>query len=92
MQVISKATERHEFWLTIGFSPLDVQVLYQGKVKFEFSRKPSDFSVVPYRGGDRAINTELCDLYQVAYKKGRKFLTSPPKISKSNWQFRVVRI
>lgn len=69
MPAISKVTKEHEFWFALGFSQLDMQVFYQGKVNVAYSQEPPDFSTVPYKGGDRAINTELCNLYREAYKK-----------------------
>ena len=69
MQAISVKTKEHEFWFELGFSQLDMQVFYQGDVHINHPRNQSDFSVMHYRGGDRAINTELCELYREAYKK-----------------------
>ena len=69
MQAISEMTKEHEFWFALGFSQLDVQVFYQGEVSGDQPRNQSDFSVAHYEGGDRVINTELCDLYREAYKK-----------------------
>ena len=69
MQASSEMTKEHEFWFALGFSKLDVQVFYQGKVDVNLPRNQSDFSIARYEGGDRIINTELCDLYREAYKK-----------------------
>ena len=69
VQVISETAEGHEFWLALGFSQLDLQVLYQGKVNVDHPQKLSNFLVATYSGGDRAINAELCELYREAYKK-----------------------
>lgn len=69
MQAISEMTKEHEFWFALGFSQLDVQVFYQGEINGDHPRSQSDFSVARYEGGDRVINSELCDLYREAYKK-----------------------
>ncbi len=69
MQATSSMTKEHEFWCALGFSQFDMQVFYRGEVKVDYSQEPSDFTVVQYRGGDRAIHTELCDLHREAYKK-----------------------
>lgn len=69
MQMINKETDAHKFWFALGFSQLDVQVFYQGKVNVNLPRNQSDYSVAHYKGGDCAINTELCELYREAYKK-----------------------
>lgn len=69
MQMINELTDVHKFWFALGFSHFDVQVFYQGKVNVNLPRNQSDFSVAHYKGGDRAINTALCELYREAYKK-----------------------
>ena len=76
-------TEDEAFWLALGFSPLDVQVHYQGVIKYDNIQDKSDFSISKYEGGDDATNLQLCQLYQEAYKrfKGIPELT-PESINK----------
>ena len=69
MQASGEMTKEHEFWFALGFAQIDVQVFYQGEINGDHPRNQSDFSVAHYEGGDRVINTELCDLYREAYKK-----------------------
>lgn len=61
--------EAEAFWLTLGFSPLDVQVHYLGAIKYHDAEDKSDFSVSKYEGDSATTNTQLCDLYREAYKR-----------------------
>lgn len=69
MVSIPQSTLEQAFWFDLGFSLLDVQVFYQGKVNTVHPHHGLDFSVMSYAGGDEAINVELRDLYREAYKK-----------------------
>jgi GNAT superfamily N-acetyltransferase len=57
------------FWFAQGFSQLDLQIHYQGKIKHGHAQEQLNFSVTDYAGGDEATNAELCHLYREAYKK-----------------------
>ena len=57
------------FWFAQGFSQLDLQIHYQGKIKHDHAQEKLNFSVTDYAGGDEATNAELCHLYREAYKK-----------------------
>ena len=69
MQKTDGIAEDEAFWLALGFSPLDVQVRYQGAIKYDNAQDKSDFSISKYEGGDDATNLQLCQLYQEAYKR-----------------------
>jgi hypothetical protein len=69
MQLSDGMSEDETFWLALGFSPLDVQVHYQGPIKYDNAQDQSDFSISKYEGGNDATNLQLCQLYQEAYKR-----------------------
>lgn len=69
-QPVQRETEvcnAETFWLAHGFSPLDVQVSYQGTIKHIDIPERTDFCVSTYTGGDERINSELCQLHRNAY-------------------------
>lgn len=68
MQQSDRIVEDEAFWLALGFSPLDVQIFYQGEVKYENTQDNSGFLVSKYEGGNDAINKQLCRMYREAYK------------------------
>lgn len=68
VQPTSETDNEHEFWRTLGFKQLDIQVFYQGEVIVDIVREQSSFSVEIYKGNDKAINIRLCDLYREAYQ------------------------
>ena len=69
MVLTSEIAADEEFWLAQGFSHLDLQIHYQGKIKRDYSQDQLNVSVTEYAGGDEGINSALCHLYREAYKK-----------------------
>lgn len=71
IEEINHLPEEESFWLAHGFSQLDVQVHYQGDIKYDKTLDWDNlkFCVSLYLGGDSAIETELCQLHRQAYKR-----------------------
>jgi ribosomal protein S18 acetylase RimI-like enzyme len=69
IQESDELIEHMAFWRTQGFSQLDVQITYQGALKYAHAQDKFNFSVTEYTGGDEATNTDLCVLYRAAYKR-----------------------
>ncbi len=71
MMVPSEIAADEAFWFAQGFSPLDLQIRYQGEIKLGNIKDQDhlNFLVTKYAGGDEGINSALCHLYREAYKR-----------------------
>lgn len=69
MMLPSEIAADEGFWLAQGFSQLDMQIHYQGKIKLVSSQGQLNFLVTDYAGDDEDTNIELCHLYRESYKK-----------------------
>ena len=69
MMLPSEIAADEEFWLAQGFSQLDLQVHYQGKIKLINTQDQLNFLVADYAGDDEDTNVGLCHLYRESYKK-----------------------